>query len=287
MPTTPVPEIARLVDLDRYPLHDLEEPEMAGLSNTWTNEFQNTGACNLQGFLTEEGARKLAAEADALQSDAYHRTWTVNFLYQSEVDPSLPSDHPARRFWTTGSSHLANDQFDEGSLLRQLYEWDAVTELVARVQGKPKLYRFADEFQALNVIALGEGQHTVCHHDSNECTVTLLLREAESGGEFIYGADTRSEAGDPNLNAINRVLDGDPDVVRTMPRSAGTLTLFRGGCSLHGVTPVVGKRTRVTAIFTYDPDPHRSGTQAKNVSLYGPRVHKIFERRAMTAGANN
>jgi len=279
MPTTPTPEIAQLVDLERYPIHELEAPETVALTDAWAKQFQRTGACNLQGFLTVEGARILAAEATVLRNVAYHRTWTVNFLYQSEPHCDLPSNHPARRPWTTSSSHLASDQFTQDSRLRRLYEWDAVTALVARVQGKSKLYRYADEFQALNVIGLGDGQRTVCHHDGNECTVTLLLQEAEGGGEFIYGENTRSAAGELNVDAISRVLNGDPAFVRTLPRSAGTLTLFRGDTSLHGVTCVTGTRERLTAILTYDPDPHRVATPAKNVSLYGPRVRKLYQSR--------
>ena len=283
MTTTSVPEIAQLVDLERYPIHDAEAPETQALFNTWADDFQRTGACNLRGFLTEEGARVLAAEAKTLQSVAYHRTWTVNFLFQNAAEPCLPADHPARRFTTTGSSHLAGDQFDDKSLLRQLYEWDAITELVARIQGKQNLYRFADEFQAINVIGLGEGQHTIFHHDDNECTVTLLLQEPESGGEFVFAENTRTQAGDLDLDAIHRVLDGDPVVVKTLPRSAGTLTLFRGGCSMHGVTSVIGKNQRLTAIFTYDADPNRIGPAATNISVYGPRVKKILEQRATRA----
>ena len=279
MPTTPSPEVVQLVNLKRYPIHELDAPETSALVDTWAQELQRTGACNLQEFLTVQGAKTLAAEAIALSAQAYRRTWTVNFLYQSKPAAGLPEDHPARRLWTTGSSHLASDQFKQDSALHQLYEWDALTELVARVQGKSKLYRYADEFQALNVIGLGDGQRTVCHHDGNECTVTLLLQEAEAGGEFIYGENTRSPDGELNLDAIRGVLDGDPDVVRTLPRSAGTLTLFRGGTSLHGVTPVKGKRERLTAILTYDPDPHRVATPEKNVSLYGPRVRELYKSR--------
>ena len=258
METIPIPEIAQLIDLAQYPIHDAEAPKTKALFRIWADEFQRTGACNLRGFVTEEGARLLANEANKLQRVAYHRSGTFNFLFQEEVDASLPANHPARRFWTTASTHLAADQFDETSLLRHFYEWDAITELVARIQGKPKLYRFADEFQAINVIGLKEGQRTVFHHDDNECTVTLLLQTPEHGGEFVFGENTRTESGELDLDVIRRVMDGDPGVVKTLPRSAGTLTLFRGGCSIHGVTPVVGKRQRFTATLTYDTDPYRT-----------------------------
>ena len=280
MATIHIPQIAQLVNLEQYPIHDPQAPHTQALYHAWSEEFQLTGACNLRGFLTEQGVSLLASEANDLQRVAYHRTWKVNFLFQDVAESSLPENHPAQRFWTMTSSHLAGDQFDEKSLLRQLYEWDAITELVARIQGKANLFRFADEFQAINVIGLGEGQRTVCHHDDNECTVTLLLQAPESGGEFIYGENTRTHAGELDLDAIHGVMDGDPAVVKTLPRAPGTLTLFRGGCSMHGVTPVVGKRQRLSAVFTYDADPHRIGPAETNIAVYGPRVKKILEQRA-------
>ena len=98
MATTRLPQVARLVDLNRYPIHDLEAPASAALVKTWADELQRTGACNLQGFLTVEGARTLAAEAEALQSEAYQRSWTVNFLYQAKADPSLPREDPTDQY---------------------------------------------------------------------------------------------------------------------------------------------------------------------------------------------
>jgi len=274
-----MPAISQLIDLARYPLHELDAPKTKALVARWTRDLQQTGACNLQGFLTAQGTRALAAESEALLGNAYEREWTVNFLFQSEADASLPSNHPAHRFWHTTSSHVANDQIDTGSKLRALYEWDALTEFVARVQGETRLHRYADEFKALNVIALGEGERTVWHHDTNECTVTLLLQEAEGGGEFVYGHDTRTEDGELDVDKIAKVIAEDPNTIHSLPRNAGTLTLFRGDCSLHGVTPVVGARKRITAILTYDPQPGQVGTDAENATIYGPRVQRILAER--------
>ena len=275
----PVPEVAHLVDLERYPIHDLEGARARELIATWRTEFDRTGACNLQGFVTPAGAAELAAEADALMPLAYRNTWTRNFLDEVEDDPSRPADHPGHRFWTTSATQLADDQIGPETRLRQLYEWDLLTEFIARVQGKTKLYRFADEFQALNVIALGDGDQDIWHHDDNECTVTLLLQEAEAGGDFVYGRNTAGLNGNVDLEAVRKLIDADPDELSRLERSCGTLTLFRGGHSLHGVTPVRGSRTRITAIMTYDPDPDRVSTDQTNCAIYGPRVERILAER--------
>ena len=100
----PLPDVSSLVDLERYPIHDLENVAVRELIETWRVEFNDTGACNLQGFIRQEGVAELAAEAKALMPDAHRWSYTRNFLSESEDDPSLPPDHPARRFWTTSTT---------------------------------------------------------------------------------------------------------------------------------------------------------------------------------------
>ena len=239
--SNPLPEVARLVDLDRYPIHDLASARTRDLIAGWRAEFDRTGACNLQGFVTPEGAVALAAEAIDLLPLAHRRAWTRNFLDEMEDDPSRPSDHPGHRFWTSFATQLADDQIGPETGIRQLYEWEALTEFVAQVQGKSKLYRFADEFQALNIIALGDGDRDIWHFDDNECTVTLLLQEPEAGGDFVYGRNTMDPDGNIDLEEVRRLIDAPLDDLERLERSAGTLTLFRGGHSLHGVTPVRGQ----------------------------------------------
>ena len=276
-----LPEVAHLVDLERYPIHDPESARTRDLIAMCRAEFDRTGACNLQGFVTPAGAVELAAEVIALLPLAYRNTWTRNFLDEMEDDPSRPADHPGHRFWTTSATQLADDQIGSETGLRQLYEWEALTEFVARVQGKTKLYRFADEFQALNIIALGEGDRDIWHFDDNECTVTLLLQESDAGGEFVYGRNTMDPDGNIDLEEVGRLFDAPLDDLQRLERSSGTLTLFRGGHSLHGVTPVRGRRKRITAIMTYDPDPVRVSNDRTNCAIYGPRVERILaERRA-------
>ena len=59
----PLPDVSSLVDLERYPIHDLENVAVRELIEAWRVEFNDTGACNLQGFIRQEGVAELAAEA--------------------------------------------------------------------------------------------------------------------------------------------------------------------------------------------------------------------------------
>ena len=98
--TPSLSDVARLVDLERYPIHALDGERCMRLVEDWKSELDRTGACNLHGFLTASGARELAAEAEVMMPMAYERTFTANFRYQDKADPEIPASGPASRFWT-------------------------------------------------------------------------------------------------------------------------------------------------------------------------------------------
>ena len=41
------PQVARLIDLERYPVNDLQDARCATLIQRWREELDSTGACNL------------------------------------------------------------------------------------------------------------------------------------------------------------------------------------------------------------------------------------------------
>ena len=272
-------EAADLIDLERYPIDDMGSTRGRQLVEAARRGHEVDGAANLPGFIRAEAVALLAAEANALLDKGYRKT-KIRTAYYREPDPDLADDHPRRRLWQEGSLQLADDQIGPETWLRKIYMWDALTEFVAAVEGYPKLYRMADEFQALNIIAHGTGEALPWHYDVNDFTVTLLLQESEAGGDFVYASDVRV-GDDENYDSVKRVFDGDPGLVRTLPRAAGTLTLFRGRNSLHAVTPVDGRQERITAILTYDARPDCVASPRGNTYLYGPRVENIYRERGV------
>jgi len=278
-----LPPIAQIVDLERYPINRLDSPETQEYIAYLKHDFDRIGACNLEGFITPDGIKELVRETEDLFPLAYSTTSTTNFCFDLKEDLDLPKDHPARVFHTCSRYQIADDQIESNTLLRQLYVWDELTQFIAQVQGKSRLYQFADEFQALNVIYLGEDGCSAWHHDDNECTVTLLIQEAERGGDFVYCPNTKSIDGVDDIDKIgDAVVRNDPTAIKTLPRTAGTLTLFRGGNSLHSVTPIYGSTLRTTSIMTYDPDPGRTSNDRANRAIYGPRVQQILDERTET-----
>ena len=268
-----------LVDLARYPIANLDHGPGAAFLEECQLSMEANGWCNLDGFIRPEALDRLTREANGLLPTAEVLTIRRN-IYQGAIDPSLPADDPRRREFMHVAVQLADDQIPGDTALKRLYHSDILTEFVRRVQKKNQLYRCADEFQALNVVALQPESWHAWHYDTTECTVTLLLQAAEEGGEFTFLPNSRTDEAEDRA-AVDRLLAGDMSQARTFARGAGTFTLFRGGYSLHGVTKVQGSRPRVTAILTYDEQPDRVLSDDVNIRIYGKRVENILaERRA-------
>ena len=267
-----------LVDLARYPIDDLDHGRGALFLAECQAHMHSHGWCNLDGFIRTEALEALAAEANSLLPAAPVLTIRRN-IYQGAVDPTVPADDPRRKEYVHKAVQLADDQIPADTLLQRLYKSELLTGFVRRVQQKTVLYRCADEFQALNVVALQPGSWHAWHYDTTECTVTLLLQSADEGGEFAFLPNSRTDEGE-DRDAVDRLLSGDMSVASTFSRGAGTFTLFRGGYSLHGVTEVKGVNPRITAILTYDEQPDRTISDDINIRIYGPRVEKILAARA-------
>lgn len=281
MGTAAMTDFAAIVDLDRYPIDRKGSAAWDALVAGARRQHETEGACNLEGFLTAEGIAATLAEANALLArHGYQKTYVRNAYFLPD-DPALPADHPLRRLWATGSLQVAYDQIGRDTLLNRLYLWPPLIDFIAAVEERATLHPMADQFQALNVIAHGDGEELAWHYDHNDFTVTLLLQEATEGGEFAFAPDIRT-ADDPNYPTVARVFDGEAALVRRPHRAAGTLTLFRGRNSLHRVDPCHGPQPRITAILTYDERPDCRRGLRHNVGIYGPRLEALARERGLS-----
>ncbi len=266
-----------LVDLERFPIVDLDQGEGAEFLADCQAQMEENGWCNFDGFIRTEALAALSTEANQLLPTAESLT-IKRTIYQGDIDESVPEGDPRRQEFIHHALQLADDQIPTDTLIQQLYQSEVLTDFVRRVQKKPVLYRCADEFQALNIVALQPESWHAWHYDTTECTVTLLLQAAQSGGEFTFLPNSRTDDSE-DRTAVDRLLSGDVSQAKTFSRGAGAFTLFRGGYSLHGVTKVEGNQPRITAILTYDEQPGKVISDDINIRIYGNRVEKILTRR--------
>lgn len=263
---------ADLVDLDRYPILELDSAAGKKLVAEIRARMQETVLCALPGFLKASVVPRLAAETEALVPLAYrgpHEASPYFFNYGTDLS-AFPPDHPRRRKTPRRLSQVAYDLVPEAALIRRLYEWQPLADFLARALDVPALYRGADRFQALNLSVMEEGGCQQWHFDTNESNITLLVQDAEEGGEFEYVPLIRSEE-DEHYDDVKAVLDGDRSRVISLRQEPGMLVLFRGRRSLHRVAPCRGKRRRLQSVLAFNSRPGVVGSHASNLLHYGPR----------------
>jgi hypothetical protein len=258
---------AELIDLVRYPILDLSSAAARKLTSVCRAQLDRTGACELPDFVKPEAVAMLAREGDALASLAYHSVVTGT-PYLEVPDASLPADHPRKFFEPTSVGVVAYDQFPANSALRRLFEWDPLMEFVAAALKKDWLCRYADPMGALNLAVMGEGERLHWHYDQTDFVTSIALRPSEAGGDFEYVPLIRS-ATDENYPRVKRLLGGSKEGVVRVAMNPGTLLLFEGRNSIHRVTPVQGRTTRLVALLAYDTKPGIRSSKLLQMARYG------------------
>jgi 2OG-Fe(II) oxygenase superfamily len=120
---------------------------------------------------------------------------------------------------------------------------------------------------SINVNFYGEDQELGWHFDNAKFALTLMPRQAVSGGAFEYAPTsarrTRRAIGGSSASwtAMQRELKQDP----------GALVLFKGSRSLHRVTPSFGRPPRTIAILSYAGEPGQGLKDHTRLLFYGRR----------------
>jgi len=256
-----------LLDLERYPLDQLQSPSLLALVECCRQRLARHGMFDLPGLLQPEAIRlSLAHVGPLLAGASFSHSRTHNVYFEQSV-PGLPADHPALGTVQTTNHTVCADQIQD-SVLSEVYAWPALAGFLARVMDKPALYPMADPLASVNVMEYRDGEPALgWHFDRSEFTITLLLRAAGSGGAFQYRAAIRSPQ-DPGYDTVAQVLAGRDPEVRTLAITAGTLILFRGQSTLHRVTPVSGQ-SRIVATLSYCETPGVRFSPAEQRGFYG------------------
>ena len=261
---TPVDE---LVDLDRYPVLDAGGAAFQVMVEGARAQLVDTGAVELPGFLNPTGIVALAADADDLAPRAHHSTG-VGTAYLEFPDFSLPEDHPRLTWRHYAVGAVAYDLMPEWSLLRQVYEWEPLRNLVESVLDRGPIHRYADPFGALNLAVMHEGDELQWHFDQTDFVVSLAIQTADHGGFFEVVPRIRT-ADDERYDDVAAVLAGTSEDVVTLPMVPGTLLVFEGRYSLHRVSPVGSGLARHVGLLAYDTCAGTMGSELLRHDRYG------------------
>lgn len=279
MQTSAIRSPLDLVNLDRYPIHDLTSNDRKNVITDCQKQLAECGACVLPGFLKSEAIAQLIRQSLVLEPEARRTAWLLN-TYSEKADKKYEANHPRRRRFAASLKTLAYDQIPKEDLINLLYECDAVTDFIRDALGLATLYRYTDEFQSLNITYMGDGDQLAWHYDLNDFVVTLLLQAPEHGGEFEYAPNIRNkDLGEENYPDVHDLFEGKNVNNKLMSQEPGTLVLFQGINSMHRVRCVYGPIQRITAIMGYHRQPDYKSKDLINAYLYGERAQKKLAKR--------
>ena len=264
------------IDLTRYPIDEVGSARKALIEES-NLAIKDGGCVVLKGFVKQERISELVAECDRVERHG-HRNFTRTNPYFLNDREDLPLTHPLRRFYDRSNAFVPADNFGSDSILRAIFDWPAFSPFVKEVLGEEKFFPYADPLADVTVNLAEEGGGFPWHFDTNNYTVTLAIQNAERGGDFEYSPMVRSLT-DENYEVVEKVLDGDKDLIRTLKLEPGDLQIFKGRYSLHRVAPLAGLRKRYVAIFSYVAEPGMVSSPQRAKELYG-RVLPIHLERA-------
>jgi hypothetical protein len=259
---------AALVDLERYPIEDLDSPEGRALVADLQAHLHETGVAQLPGFVRPEVIRQIADDALVLRDEAFlEDVWGTPYL--GLPDESMPEGHPTRHEGRSLTWVIAYDQIPSSCPLRRLYEWPALTELMSAVLDVHPLYPFGDPLGALNLAVMEQDHTQAWHYDNTDFVVSLAIQSSDAGGEFECAARIRTDEGE-HYDEVAAVLDGRAsERVEVYPMVPGTLMIFHGRHSVHRVSPVIGDVPRIVALLAWDRRPDTDSSELFKLVRYG------------------
>lgn len=270
-----------MIDFNALPIDRPNSQAYNALVKRMRDDLAKDGCAVVKRVLTDDGLTALAAEAERTAPKA-HRSFNRTNAYFTKDDPSLPEDHPRRRFYDRSNAFVAADNFPKDGPLRRVHDHPGFDAFVRDCLQEEKFFRYADPLADVIINTAGEGAGFPWHFDTNNFTVTLAIQNASSGGAFEYAPGIRT-ATEENFDAVQAVLDGTSENVTVLHLEPGDLQLFKGRYSLHRVAPLKGPRPRHVAIFSYVEEPGMVGKPERARQLYG-RVLPIHLEQADVRG---
>jgi len=266
-----------IVDLDQYPIHNLNSPIIKKLIERCKEELEENSCSTISNFILPQSLEIMRSELEKQLDEVYMSKESINAYLYAKDDPSLPNDHPKRNFMNRYNGYLNSDCFSKNSEMKYLYETEELLKFISACLGVSPIYRWADPLacHAYNVMK-SEGV-LPWHFDSCEFTLSLMIQKPEKGGVFEYCPNIR-EPGNENFEEVKKVLDGERLRVRRLKLEPGDLQIFKGRYTLHRVTKVEGKKSRYMCIPAYVLDPLRVNTPEHSKAIYGKVLPIHIER---------
>ena len=114
--------ITAYLDLDRYPLHQPEDPRTLAAIESCRSTLDQTGMFNLDGLMRPDAVLAAAKELKRLMAaKAFTHRRLHNIYFEPHIE-GVAEDHPALAQRETVNHTLCADQMPD-SIVCQIYEW--------------------------------------------------------------------------------------------------------------------------------------------------------------------
>ncbi len=262
--------VAELVDLESYPIQDIQSPATQMLVAKCQQDLNKNALCTLRDFVSPNALTAMKAEIDGLLHKAY-RAEHQRTPYSWRYNLDFPDGHPRRALHLNRYGYLLNHQFRKTTLISQLYEWAPLTEFIREVLGFETLFRTADPYLSIVINIMQTEDELAWHFDTNDGVVSLMLQTADEGGHFEYAPYIRDEV-DENYVGIQKLFEGSPSLAKQPAIEAGTFVLFKGRRSCHRVTPITQtNQPRLNILYSYDEQPGMVFSEASQKEKTQPK----------------
>ena len=255
-------KLNEIVDLARHPIAS------ENFASICAATLDADGVLVLSEFVRPDALKVMQDESRAGQQNAYFCAQNHS-VYLSPSDPTFPDDHPRNREVVSSKGCICDDEIDQDSPLRTLYDAPEFRNFVKATTGEAELHEYADALSSINIHYANRGQELGWHFDNSSFAITLLIEKPDAGSRFEYVKDLRdADAGEMNFDSVGALLDGvmQPDVLDMNP---GDLVLFRGRNSIHRVSPNESDKTRMLAVLAYNSKPGIELSENARMTFYG------------------
>ena len=267
-----------IFDLGQYPIQDLENPASKELIAQCQEELKTVGCAVIRNFVKAESLQRMLSEADRLMDQTYWASLTHNPYFTKE-DHLIPEDHPKRFFQNRSSGFINSDLLEEESDLNKIFYSKVLLDFISECLQISPLYCWADPLGNHPYSVMDDEHYFPWHFDGNDFTVSILVQQAEQGGDFEYVPNIR-RSDDENFEGVNKILNGFREGVQSLSLRPGDMQIFMGRYSIHRVTKVSGRRKRIIALPTYSTDPLTMNRPEHSKQIYGRALPIHYEREA-------
>ena len=138
-----------IVDLEKYPIHDLNSPIIKNLVKKCKEELDQHSCSTIPNFILPKSLKVMNSELEKQLDEVYMSKESINAYLYAKDDPSLPKDHPKRTFMNRYNGYLNSDCFPKDSEMKYLYETEELLKFVSACLGISPIYRWADPLACL------------------------------------------------------------------------------------------------------------------------------------------